>query len=34
MDIEFYGLKIFCQVMSDKTFSGAAKSLTESRIIQ
>jgi len=27
MDIEFYGLRIFCQVIVDKTFSRAAQSL-------
>ena len=27
MDIEFYGLRIFCQVMQDSTFSKAAQSL-------
>ena len=27
MDIEFHGLKIFCQVMTDKSFSKAARSL-------
>ncbi|MGE0616963.1 MAG: LysR family transcriptional regulator [Bacteriovoracia bacterium] len=27
MDIDFYGLRIFCQVVRDKTFSAAARSL-------